>query len=425
MRRLIVLVFAAVVGLSAGVAVGGTGDWVTLHLEDGRVVTGEVIDESPDFIKVKAHVAGIAMEMEFSADEVTKIEREEAGDRTAVDGERVEQEEKGMVPEETADRGGYVVIPAEGVIGEELTTFFFRETCEQAIRADAELIVYDLESPGGYLHILWDIRQTLDSYEDQIQIAFYTDGECFSAAALLGMSSQHFYVGDDATFGAAVIWQSGSDGQPTAVDAKFASAEASKWRREAAKRGRSTVIIDALVRQEAEVWADQSTTPWTLYGGRSEGGDAALVEIDSAQSVLSMTGAEGVELGAADGRVRRAKDIAKHLEIPAWEREALDGVDAARTIRKIQQRNIFKLTNRLDQIGKNIARIDERAASGKLTESSLRREVRSLMQIGRGLLDLYDELDYARDYLHAEHGITRASIQAYVDRMNEIRKALD
>ena len=423
MPQRMVWIALCLIGLITSIALGEPGQWVTIHLNDGRVLSGEVLEETPDMIKINCHLAGITSAMRFAAKDVAEIEREESLDTDDLkrgDDWRVKKSEDDLESGKAADRGGYAVIPAVGVIGEDLTTFFFEQTCERAIQSGAELVVYDLESPGGYLHVLWDIRQTLDAFEDEIQIAFYANGDCFSAAAMLCMSSQHFYVGPDAAFGAAVIWQTGEDGQPTAVDAKFAAAEASKWRREAEKRGRPGVVMDALIRQEAEVWADQSTTPWTLFPGRREGGDAELTEVDSGRSVLSMTGSEGISLGAADGMADRAEEIAERVGVDRHNHSTMDGKDAARVVSRIQSKNIHELQNRLAQISKNYDRINRKVQDGTLTQSALKREVRSLRTLAMRLMDMYEELDYARDYLRAEFGITADSIQGYIDWLTGI-----
>ncbi len=427
-RRYLLWIVLVWIGLLGGICFGEVGDWVTLHLKDGRVLSGEVLEETPDGIKINCHLAGITTEMRFAARDVVEIEREGALDedgRRRGDDWRVKKTDEDLEEGKVKERGGYVVVPAEGAIGVELTTFFFEETCERAVRSGAGLIVYELTSPGGYLHILWDIRETLDEFEDDIQIAFYTNGDCFSAAALLCMSSQHFYVGEDATFGAAVIWQSGADGEPTAVDAKFASAEAAKWRRQAERRGRPSVVIDALIRQEAEVWADRSTTPWTLYPGRREGGGGEeLHQVDSRTSVLTMTGGEAQSMGAVDGVVGRVLDIAGRVEIMREDYIAMDGKKAARVVVGIQSKNIGGLRKRMDQVSKNLIRMQKKAERGELSQSGARREVSSLRRIALRLMDMYEGLDYARDYLRGEFGVSREMIQGMIDELTALWTAL-
>ena len=339
---------------------------VTVFLRDGREFTGRLLEETPHKITIETTISGITVEMTFGANEVRSIERyEDTPDRP-----RRPEREVAEEPE-----GGWVLVPAHGTIGVELTKNFFETCVERASNAGAEVIIFDLESPGGYLYSLDEIYEGLQDAGEDIRVVFWVDGGCFSAAALLCITSDAFYVGPNASFGSAVVIRDNGDGGVDAVNAKFASARAAVWRTRAERRGRPGLLVNAMMLLETEVWADKSRTPWKLFASRpgGEGGTAELVVDDRA--ILSMTGDEAVALGAADDLRDDFEHLLSELGLENPEREALSGESQARTIIRSQQRRITALDGRLDFIDEVIDRINEGVEDETITIDSFRRDL--------------------------------------------------
>ncbi|MFU8829491.1 MAG: hypothetical protein ACNA8P_08675 [Phycisphaerales bacterium] len=362
---------------------------VTIYLRDGREFTGRLLEEHPHRIRIETVLSGIKIEMTFGADEVRSLERH-------IDVPQVREAPPvgGGDAEATATGdGGWVVVPAHGMIGQELTKNFFETCVNQAVTAGAEAIVFDLKSPGGYLYSLEEIYQALQAQTDRIKIVFFVNDACFSAAALLCITSDAFFVGPGASFGSAVVIHDNGRGGVDAVNAKFASAQAAVWRTRAERKGRPGILVNAMMLVETEVWADKSSTPWNLFASRPEGRGTEVVVND--RSILSMTATEAVGLGAADATRRDVAHVISELGLRNPDREAYNGSNQASRIIRAQQRRLHDLENRLNFIDSVIDRIGEGIKDRTLTVDEFRRD---LIRVRSGLDRIRREMDQT-DYI--------------------------
>jgi uncharacterized coiled-coil protein SlyX len=393
-------------------------DFATVHLRDGREFTGRVLEETPNKITLEVTISGITVEMTFGANEVRTIERLEAREAPA----RPEREREAR-PEASGGEGGWVVFPAHGTIGVELTKNFFESCISRAVNVGAEVAVFDLKSPGGYLYSLDEIYNALQAQSGNIDIVFYVDGGCFSAAALLCITSDAFFVGPNASFGSAVIIQDDGSGGADAVNAKYASAQAAIWRTRAERRERPGLLVNAMMLLEAELWADKSTSPWTLYASQP-GVDAGSAElVDNDKSILSMTASEAVALGAADDSRSSIEELLSRLDLRNPEREATSGSAHARNVIRNQQRRINDLEQRVNFIDSVIDRINDGIEDESITIDSFRRDLirvrSSLDRIRREM----EQTDYVRFYCLL-NGVTEESIAEYKQLIDETLRQL-
>ena len=373
--------------------------WVTLTLRDGREFTGEIIEETQHKITIEYYVGGITARHSFAAFDVVEVER-----HAAPDGAVPRQRDGAPAPDAAiTEQGGYVLVPTRGVFGKEVSTFLFREAIETSIERGAEAVIFELESPGGYLFGLHQIYEVIQTHRDEIKIVFYVNGNCFSAAALVCLAADHFYAGPKTAFGAAVVIRSNAAGGHQAVEQKFAAAEAAIWRQRVEEAGHLSILVDPLMIMEAELWADTSTTPWTLYKNepRNLGEGVEIVRIDSNQTVLGATQQELLQIGAVDGVADTFRDVLRQLDLDNPAHEAYDGAKLADTVERRQKRNLRDIDNRVNNIESTIAAIQEAE-----TITQFRRQIRSI----KGSLDrirrMMEELDYIEFHCRVERGIT-------------------
>ena len=302
------------------------GDLVRVTLKSGKAVTGTVLEETEYKLVLKTSLSGISFEKTYAKSDMDRVETLSAD----LDQELASLTKGTPAPSETPRSGGYAIVPARGAIGEELTAGFFEDTLERARREETELVIFHLDSPGGLVYVLDQIRDVLDEYDREMEIAFYIDSECFSAAALLSMSAEHMYVGPGARFGAAVgfSWNDSGNAQ---VDAKFNSALAATWRAHAEKHGRPGILIDAMILPEVEIYADTSSSPWVLTSDKPESGadedenESTVVRIDSRRTILSITYEQASDLGAVDGTAPNPAALVREIEIEQPDHVSFDG----------------------------------------------------------------------------------------------------
>lgn len=336
MNRFASMVAGAVLMLLACVNVC-RAEWVEITTKKGEQFAGSVLEETQFKIRIKTRIAGIDTEMTFAASEIKKIDRKpetSASAPGATPGAPAQTPGSLTPAPAPKSAGGYAVVPLTGSFGEEVTAQFIKEAVDRTRREHAEAVIFEVNSPGGLVTELSAIREYLDTVSD-IKVGFYVKDSAMSAAALLCMSSRNFYMGKGGRFGAAVGWYVNDTGKID-VNAKFNAAFASEWRGRAEKAGRPGLLVDAMVLLEKEVWADTSTTPWTLTAtppaktknpdGEGEPAiDKKWKQIDGDTTILSMTADEAVAIGAIDGELDSASAIPAKLGITAPETVAFDG----------------------------------------------------------------------------------------------------
>ena len=92
------------------------------------------------------------------------------------------------------------VIPIEGQIGKP-TLYVVRRGVKEAIEADANIIVLDMDTPGGDLGTTLEIMQILDRYEG-LSVT-YVNSDAISAGAFISAATDEIRFAPDGVIGAA------------------------------------------------------------------------------------------------------------------------------------------------------------------------------------------------------------------------------
>jgi len=407
-------------------AAGGVGDFVEITLRDGSTVRGIVLEETDYKFVVETKLAKITFKKTVAKSDAKRVEVITAALDRELDANH-NNERPANLPvrddarhaSETA-RGGFVVFPVTGAFGEEVSASYFSDALERAQGKGAELVVFHLDSPGGYVSALTKIRAVLDDYEDEMLIAFYVNSECFSAAAMLAMSAEYMYIGSGARFGAAVGYSWNDSGSAT-VDAKFNSALAATWRSHAEQYGRPGILIDAMILPETEIYADTSESPWRLYPAKPEDmhelradGEPRFVLVDSSKSILSLTHNEAVNLGVVNGSVGSAREVVDAIGIESPDREVFDGTKHWNQYTRRYRTNI-KATDRAIESFVDAASLIE----GESTIYGVRSKVRAMIGNLKKASRLAQQYDYVRLHL-AGQGISPTDIDRTVTKLNRV-----
>lgn len=411
------MVMMGVLGL-ASAALGTVGDWVQLELRDGRTIEGKVVEETDHKVVIDYYHGSVPVKWTFARSDIKKLTVKEQGGRDdQVEGLKDTKPSSG----DEEGRGGYAVVPAQGSIGHQLSRQFFAEAIDEALDEGAEVLVFHLESPGGFVQTLKEIRETIDSEAGELEVAFYVDGQCFSAAALLCMSSEHFYVGEGAALGAAVHIKGNESGGVDPVEAKYMAAEASIWRGYAEKHGRPGVLTDAMIMQDVEVWADRSGEPWVLYRQEPSSGGAQC--IDTKSSILALTHDEAIGTDAADGSARSALEVARRLA--RVDREAFDGAKLAERVHDKQGRMISGIVGRVRAAERADAELQKRIEDGDLTLTQAKSYCRKRMRLLQAIKRDVESAPYLAFYLRSTEDVTAEKIEEWITYWRDLLDSLD
>ncbi len=151
------------------------------------------------------------------------------------------------------------VIPVQGTIEPGLGAFFER-SLNEAHEAGATAIIFDINTPGGRLDTVLEMRDQILGSE--IQTIAFVNREAFSAGALITIASHQIWMAPGGVFGAATPVMGGTG---EAADEKTISAVRSTFRATAQERGRDPVIAEAMVDPAVAIdGLDTSTSLLTL-----------------------------------------------------------------------------------------------------------------------------------------------------------------
>lgn len=174
-------------------------------------------------------------------------------------------------------------------------------------------LVLELDTPGGEIELMWALAGQLDqAAESGVDVTCWVHDRALSAGALLAMACKPLYMRPQANIGAAApvtLTPGGIAGvADDTVRAKVTSALKSSFRGWAEAHGRPAVLAEAMVDPEAGVRRVRIDGLARLLSEqeyedlRSRGEVFELLETIAAPgTLLSLSGAQAVELGFADG----------------------------------------------------------------------------------------------------------------------------
>jgi len=155
--------------------------------------------------------------------------------------------------------GEVYIVPIQGTIEPGIANFLER-SLEEAADAGATYVVLDINTPGGRLDSVLQMRDMI--LDSPVPVVAYVNREAFSAGALITIASEQIYLAPAAVFGAATPVLGGSG---ETADEKTVSAVRSTFRATAEETGRDPLIAEAMVDPAVVVEGlDSSTTLLTL-----------------------------------------------------------------------------------------------------------------------------------------------------------------
>jgi membrane-bound serine protease (ClpP class) len=211
--------------------------------------------------------------------------------------------------------------------------------------AGAEMIIFDMNTPGGRGDAMEDIlRLVLDDMRDVYTVA-YVDPEAFSAGAVISLACTEIVVSPTAVIGDAMPIMIGVGGElapvPKEERSKIESGIRGIIRTTAENRGHSVALCEGMVTIGIEVWLirNHHTGELRVVNAADERGkvrnapaagatqasvSAALATdweylrtIDGPESLVTLTGYEAVDAGLARRMLANMDKLRQHYNITA------------------------------------------------------------------------------------------------------------
>jgi len=269
------------------------------------------------------------------------------------------------------------IIPIREEISPTLYKVLVRKAM-QARDAGAQLVVFDMDTPGGRLDAMTSITQLiLDGELRDIYTVVYVNHNAFSAGAMISLACNEITVAPSGVIGDAMpimVGPSGLEPIPPAERIKVESGARALVRATAARNGYSTAIADAMVTIKQRLWLvrnvetgelrviDPEDHPWqgqvrgaskseppavaepkaNVVAGLTTAPDSApaasagsaaaptdasdagiqspwefLKELDGPEELATFTADEAIEAGLADHTFKSLDDLLKYYRVTA------------------------------------------------------------------------------------------------------------
>lgn len=134
-------------------------------------------------------------------------------------------------------------------------TYLVRRGIKQAMEAEAEVVILDMETNGGRLDSTEEIIKSLEQFKGVT--ATYVNRKAFSAGAFISIATQKIFMAPQSVIGAAAPILMGPSGgveaMPESVEAKMTSGVRALVRTSAEKNGHNVEVIEAMIDRTKEV----------------------------------------------------------------------------------------------------------------------------------------------------------------------------
>jgi membrane-bound serine protease (ClpP class) len=193
---------------------------------------------------------------------------------------------------------------------------------EHAIQDGAEVIVLDINSPGGYVSTTLELVDMLEA-ATEVETVVYIEREAISGAALLSLAADKIAIGPQAIIGDAGMIMMGEDAAFRYVPEKQRSYLAQRVRAIATKSGRPPSLAEAMVDKDMVVFKAThkkdgkvqyfSEREWTSMEDTDQWHKGKPVREAGGRTFFTASGERAVELGLADLTVANRDDLAKAI----------------------------------------------------------------------------------------------------------------
>jgi len=145
------------------------------------------------------------------------------------------------------------IIPIKKQI-EPALLYVIRRGMDEAIRQDAQAIIFEMDTPGGRVDVTKDIISVIN--KANVPTYTFVENDAFSAGAIIALSTKHIYMAPGSVIGAATPMlmspTGGAQELPEEVKEKMTSAVAALVRSAAEQGGHDKELAEAMVRADIE-----------------------------------------------------------------------------------------------------------------------------------------------------------------------------
>ncbi len=208
---------------------------------------------------------------------------------------------------------------------------------EQAVERGVDIVVLDIDSPGGYLSTTLELVRMIED-ATQVETVAYVEREAISGAAILALATDRIVMLPRARIGDAGMIIMGEDSAFRYAPEKARSLLAQQLRDLAEKHGRPTALVEAMIDKDLIVTRATRTEDgevrylsnrdWDALDNREQWEKGPVVREAPGNTFFTANGARAVELGVAeqviDDREQLAVAIGAIGPIPVIQPSSVD-----------------------------------------------------------------------------------------------------
>lgn len=325
--------------LLLGVLGGSAFSVDELHFRDGAVLKGRVVSQDGDGVRFGVtSSSGREVVLDYKWHELERVVL--AGRSPNASSETEPKKETEQPQSEPAEKARPVekpssvreliqgdwlnfsastaIVPLNGVIGEDSLAhpWYVEWMIDQAVSQSLSLLVFELDTKGGYTAAGQDIQDLFLASNENLTIAVWIK-EAGSAGAGIAASVERRFVSSTARIGAAQTVMKTPDGETVSKESvnqgadqrvveKFASYSRAQLRVIEQKTGFPRCVLSAMSSLESELW-------WSQDAGFSDSSVGDSKKIDGEDELLTFTGDELYSYRLAEAQVDSITDLKEHL----------------------------------------------------------------------------------------------------------------
>ena len=217
------------------------------------------------------------------------------------------------------------LIEVKGMI-EPVMGAYIQRLINRAVSDGANMIIFEVDSPGGYMDTMWELRYAITDLSDKnVRTVAYIPKTAMSAAAVISLSCDEIYMKPDAkigdagpiTIGKGQAFERVPEKQLSAIRAELTSLAEKKHRPAAlleAMADRNLVVYEVRNKRDGHIWYLSEAD---LHKKASEWEKIGVVPESEKDLLLTVTGKRAHELKLAEPPVSDIEELKQRLGVPA------------------------------------------------------------------------------------------------------------
>jgi membrane-bound serine protease (ClpP class) len=229
-------------------------------------------------------------------------------------------------PTETSKETPLVyVMPIEGMIERGLL-YVIRRGVTEALRENADAIIFEMDTPGGRVDVTEEIIRSLIDLPETVETYTFINKDALSAGALIATATRHIYMAPGSRIGASAIVSATGDVEEGDLKEKHVSALTALVRSATERNNHDAKLIECMIRKDLKYEIEGDVIC-------EEGRLLTLTDLDAAK-IVKRDDTEAPLL--SDGTVNSLAELLEQIDLADSEIRKIQITTAERVARWIE-----------------------------------------------------------------------------------------